>query len=285
MKIAFLGVGLMGSGFVRHLLQNGYEVRVWNRSVDKARALEPAGARAFAEVAAAVKGVDRIHLSLSDDAAVDGVLEPLADAIPASTWIIDHSTTAPTLTVERTARWAGRGRVYIHAPVFAGPSNTAEGTGVMMISGDPAKCAAVMPELEKMASKVVNLGPKPGLAAAYKLFGNLTLIGITGLAADIVRLAHAVGVAPADAVALFKHFNPGEMLPARAAKVASGPYSPPSFTVAMAHKDVRLMIDEATRHGVQLALMPGVATLQEQAIARGEGGMDTTAAFRFPIDK
>jgi 3-hydroxyisobutyrate dehydrogenase len=283
MKIAFLGTGLMGSGFVRRLLHNGHQVNVWNRSPAKAKALEAHGARAFPDAASAVRGVDRIHISLADDAAVDAALEPLADAIPASTWIIDHTTTAPSPTSERCERWAKRGRVFVHAPVFAGPANTAEGTGIMMVSGDPAQCAKVIPDLEKMASKVVNVGPEPRQAAAFKLFGNLALIGIVGIAADVVRLAHAFGVAPADAVAMFKFFNPGEMLPARAAKVASGPYEPPSFTVAMARKDVRLMQEEAARHGVRLAVMPGIATLYDEAIARGESGLDTTAACRFPI--
>ena len=284
MKIAFFGAGLMGAGFVRRMLDNGHQVNVWNRDPAKAKALEVDGARAFADSAEAIEGVERIHLSLSDDAAVDSVLEPLGGSIPASTFIIDHTTTAPTPTVERIARWAGRGRVFLHAPVFMAPSNAREGAGLMLISGDPARIAAVLPELEKMTGRVVNLGPKPGVAAAYKLFGNLTLLGMMGVVADVVRLAHAVGVAPADAVAMFKEFNPGQLLPARAAKVASGPYEPPSFTVAMARKDVRLMIDEAARHDVALAVMPGVAALYDAAIARGEGGRDTSAAFRFPIE-
>ncbi len=284
MKIAFFGAGLMGAGFVRRMLENGHQVNVWNRDQAKAKALEVDGARAFADAAEAIEGVERIYLSLSDDAAVDSVLEPLAGSIPASSFIIDHTTTAPTPTVERIARWVGRGRVFLHAPVFMAPSNAREGTGLMLISGDPARIAAVLPELEKMTGRVVNLGPKPGVAAAYKLFGNLTLIGMMGVVADVVRLAHAVGVAPADAVAMFKEFNPGQFLPARAAKVASGPYEPPSFTVAMARKDVRLMIDEAPRHDVALAVMPSLAALYDAAIARGEGGRDTSAAFRYPIE-
>jgi 3-hydroxyisobutyrate dehydrogenase len=283
MKIAFFGAGLMGAGFVRRMLQNGHYVNVWNRDPAKARALEADGAQAFNDAAAAIKDVERIHLSLSDDAAVDAVLEPLANSIPASTWIIDHTTTAPTPTIERIARWTKRGKVFIHAPVFMAPVNARDGTGIMLVSGDPAQCAAVMPEFEKMTGRVTNLGPMPGTAAAYKLFGNMTLIGMMGVVADVARLAHAVGVAPADAVGMFKLFNPGEMLPARAAKVASGPYEPASFTVAMARKDVRLMIDEAKRHNVALAVMPSVAALYDQAIARGEGDRDTTAAFRFPI--
>ncbi|HRH89098.1 MAG TPA: NAD(P)-binding domain-containing protein, partial [Rubrivivax sp.] len=94
MKIAFFGTGLMGSGFVRRARANGIEVNVWNRSAAKARALAAVGARAFDDPAAALQGAERIHLSLADDASVDAVLEPLAGVIPASTWIVDHTTTA-----------------------------------------------------------------------------------------------------------------------------------------------------------------------------------------------
>ena len=87
MRIAFFGTGLMGSGFVRRLRASGHEVHVWNRSPAKARALESAGARAFDEPAAALDGVQRIHLSLSDDASVDAVLEPLAAVLPEGAWI------------------------------------------------------------------------------------------------------------------------------------------------------------------------------------------------------
>ena len=112
--------------------ENGHQVNVWNRDPAKAKALEVDGAHAFADAAEAIEGVERIHLSLSDDASVDSVLEPLAGSIPASTFIIDHTTTAPTPTVERIARWAGRGKVFIHAPVFMAPVNTREGIGMML---------------------------------------------------------------------------------------------------------------------------------------------------------
>ncbi len=195
MRIAFFGAGLMGAGFIRRMLDNGHDVNVWNRDPAKAKALEADGAKAFASARDATEGVERIHLSLADDASVDSALEPLAEAIPASTLIIDHTTTAPTPTAERIARWAGRGRVFLHAPVFMAPANAREGTGIMLISGDPGQVAAVMPELEKMTGRVVNLGPKPGTASAFKLFGNLTLalfpgpveLNSTGLVALVVR--------------------------------------------------------------------------------------------------
>jgi 3-hydroxyisobutyrate dehydrogenase len=280
MTIAVLGTGLMGSGFVRRLLALGHTVHVWNRSPASAQALEAYGARAFATSADAVAGVDRVHLSLADDVSVDAVLEPLAAVVPSSCWIIDHTTTTPSATGARALRWAARGRVYLHAPVFMGPVNAAEGTGVMLLSGDPEPCARVLPELERMTGKVLLVGPQPERAAAFKLFGNLAFLGMSALAGDIVRLAHATGVDPQDAAEMFLQFNPGEFFPGRFAKVAGGPFEPASFTVSMARKDVRLMVEEAAEGGCPLIVMPTVAAQYDAAIARGESAMDASAAFR-----
>ena len=146
MQYAFFGTGLMGAGFVRRLLANGHAVNVWNRSPAKAQALEAAGARAFADPAAALQGAERLHLSLAEDASVDAVLEPLAGAMPTQSRIVDHTTTAVTPTAERAARWLARGQRFVHAPVFMAPANAADGTGIMLISGDPAQHQALLPE-------------------------------------------------------------------------------------------------------------------------------------------
>jgi len=282
MKIAFFGTGLMGSGFVRRLRASGHEVNVWNRTAAKAHALEAHGARAFDDPAAALAGAERIHLSLSDDESVDAVLEPIAAAIPKVMWIVDHTTTAVTPTAERIARWNSRGRTFVHAPVFMGPANALEGTGLMLVSGEKSRHDALLPELQKMTGNVVYLGEVPERAAAFKLFGNLTLIGIMGVLGDVNRLAHAVGIPTSEAFSLFKHFNPGQMLSARAARIESGDVTSPSFEVSMARKDVRLMIEEARRGGVDLFVMPGVAAMFDAAIARGEGALDAVAAARVP---
>jgi len=79
---------------------------------------------------------------------------------------------------------------------------------------------------------------------------------------------------------MFEQFNPGDFFPARFAKVANGPFEPASFTVSMARKDVRLMVEEAAEHGCPLAIMPAVAAQYDAAIARGESAIDASAAFR-----
>jgi 3-hydroxyisobutyrate dehydrogenase len=133
-----------------------------------------------------------------------------------------------------------------------------------------------------MTGQVVYLGEDPARAAAFKLFGNLTIIGLIGVLGDVNRLAHALGIPTAEAFSLFKHFNPGQTLPARAARIESADVTAPSFELAMARKDLRLMIDEAARGGVELCVTPAIAALFDAAIARGEGGLDVVAAARVP---
>lgn len=284
MDIAFLGTGLMGSGFVRRLRANGHTVRVWNRTPAKAKALEGEGVRAFEHARDAVGGAQRIHLSLADDASVDAVLEPLAGMLPEPAWIIDHTTTAVAPTAERAARWAGRGRVYVHAPVFMGPANAAEGSGLMLLAGAEEHRDLVLPHLQTMTGKVLYLGAQPERAAAFKLFGNLAILGILGTLADVNRLASAVGIPTAEAFGLFEHFNPGSTLPQRAARIeARQNHAQPSFEMVMARKDLRLMIEEAQRGGVDLFVAPAVAALLDAGLARGEGALDVAAAARMPL--
>jgi 3-hydroxyisobutyrate dehydrogenase len=282
--IAFLGTGLMGTGFIRRARANGLTVRAWNRSAAKAQALaaQDPGITACATAAEAVRGAERIHLSLGDDASVDAVLEPLAGTLPAGTWLIDHTTTAVRPTAERVARWDARGMRFVHAPVFMAPANCAEGTGLMLISGDPARHAALQSALQAMTGKLVDLGPQPERAAAFKLFGNLTLLSILGILGDVGRLAAAVGIDMKDAFSLFEHFNPGQTLPQRAKRISSGQYTPPSFEMAMARKDLRLMVEEAARGGQTLVMVPALAALLDAGIARGEGALDVAAAVRVP---
>ena len=273
--IAWLGTGLLGSNFVRKMLERGETVQVWNRSAEKARALEADGAKAFDTAADAVRGASEIHLTLSDDAAVDSVLDPLADLILPTAFIADHTTTAPTPTGERVQRWTDRGRTFVHAPVFMGPKNARDATGLMLLSGDPAIRARVKPRLEPMTGKIVELGDDPTRAAAFKLFGNMMLLVITGGLADVYTLARSLGIDPKDAHSLFSEFNPGNAIQGRGKQMAEGVFQPPSFELTMARKDLRLMSEEAARHGSKLDVVPCVESLMERYIKAGFGSDDS----------
>lgn len=274
--IAFFGMGLLGSNFVRAMLARGEPVRVWNRSPEKARALEAEGARAFDDPAEAARGAARVHVTVSDDAVVDEVLERASPGFGPGALVVDHSTTSPEGAAARAARWQGRGVEFLHAPVFMGPQNAREGTGIMLASGDRARFERARPLLEPMTGKLVYLGEQPERAAAFKLFGNLFLMAMTAGVADMLALAKSVGVSAPDAVALFDHFNPATTLGPRARRILEGDFSRPSWELAMARKDARLMLEAAERGGASLAAIPAIAARMDAFLDRGHAHDDWT---------
>src|SRR5690349_7196908 len=99
---AFLEMGLLGSNFVKTMRKRGEDVQVWNRTTEKAKALEEVGAKAFENVADSVKGADIVHLAVKDDASVDEVLAAASGGLKPGAIIIDHTTTSKEGAVKRT---------------------------------------------------------------------------------------------------------------------------------------------------------------------------------------
>ena len=278
--IAFLGMGLLGSNFVRALRKRGEQVQVWNRSPDKAQALAAVGAIPLSDVAQAVRGASRIHLTLSDDAAVDDVLERARPGLAAGVVLIDHTTTSPAGTRARAARWAERGVAFQHAPVFMAPQNALESSGVMLASGERARFAALEPELSKMTGKLVYLGAEPERAAAFKLLGNSFLMFLTAGITAFFGLAKGIGIAPQETANPFPHFNPAVTLPSRLARVLEARWDDPSWELAMARKDARLMLEAAEQGGSVLHVLPQIAALMDAYIARGHSRDDWTVVAK-----
>ena len=274
MTIAVLGTGLLGSGFTRAFRKRGEIVHVWNRTATRAKPLEEVGARVFATAAEAVRGVERVHLLLSDDAAVEAVLDAAQPA--RGTWVFDHSTTSTAGVKSRTAKYRAAGILYQHAPVFMGPQNAAESTGIMLVSGDRETVERAKPLLAPMTGKLVDLGDRVDAAAAFKLLGNLFLMAFTAGCADMLALAKAMGVSAKEAASLFDHFNPGTTIGARMKRMTDGQFETPSWELAMARKDARLMEQEAAAGHVPLAVLPAIAKRMDEVIAQGHANHDWT---------
>ncbi len=269
--IAFLGTGLLGSAFVEAAVKRGDRVTVWNRTREKAEALTRVGACAAATPAAAVQGAERVHLVLKDDAVVDEVIAQLRPGLAADAIIVDHTTTQPALTAARMQRLQAEGVRYLHCPVFIGPAAARESQGIILVSGPKALYEQVRPALEKQAARVQYFGERPDLAAVYKLCGNAFIIGMSAITADLLAIGRGSDLAPMDAIALTDFFNPATIIAGRGRKMAAGDFSA-SFELAMARKDVRLMLETA---GDQpLAVLPGLAARMDALIAEGYGAAD-----------
>lgn len=271
---AFLGMGLLGSNFVRAMLRKGDQVQVWNRTTSRAKALETDGAKAFEEVADAVRGADTVHLTLRDDDTVDEVLQMANEGLKPGVIIIDHTTTSAAGAVKRTNEWKNRGYTYLHAPVFMGPQNALESTGYMLVSGDQELIGKLEPELSRMTGKLINFGTENGKASGMKLTGNLFLLTFTAGIADTLALAKALGISTGDVSTLFDSWNPGASLPARLKRISTGKFDEPSWELNMARKDAGLMMDAAKQADTKLAVIPAIAMEMDGWIARGHGKDD-----------
>ena len=140
-----------------------------------------------------------------------------------------------------------------------GPQNALESTGIMLASGDRARFDALEPALAKMTGKLVYLGAQPERAAGFKLLGNLFLMFMTTGLADMLSLAKALDVPPTEAATLFSMFNPGQTVGARVQRMLDADFAHPSWELSMARKDARLMLEEAARAEVPLAVLPAIA--------------------------
>ena len=270
-KITFLGIGLLGSAFAEAAARRGDTVVAWNRSPDKAKALAAFGIHAAATPAEAVQGASRVHLILKDDAVVDEVIAAARAGLSAGVVLVDHSTTLPALTAERSERLRAAGIAYLHCPVFIGPAAARSSQGSMLVSGPRAVFERVKADLEKMSTRLEYLGERPDLAAVYKLFGNGMFIGIWAVMADILAMAKAAGVAPEDAVKLLGMLDLNAVVAARGNKMATRDFVP-TFELSMARKDVRLMLEMAD--ALPLAALPAIAARMDALIASGHGDRD-----------
>jgi 3-hydroxyisobutyrate dehydrogenase len=274
--ITFIGMGHLGANFVQAMLKKGEQVNVWNRTAAKAKALEAFGAKPFDDIVAAVKGSNRIHLTLKDDAAVDEILAQASAGFDKDTIIIDHTTTTAEGAAKRTEEWKQRGYTYLHAPVFMGPQNALESTGFMMVSGDQELVAMLTPELAKMTGKVLNFGTENNKAAGIKLLGNLFLIALTAGVADMLALAKTLSISTEEVLTLFASWNPGAGVPARITKMTSNTFDQPTWELSMARKDAGLMLKKAEQGGAKLFAIAPIAAEMDRWIAKGHGHEDWT---------
>jgi 3-hydroxyisobutyrate dehydrogenase-like beta-hydroxyacid dehydrogenase len=195
-KISYLGLGTMGSGMVGNILKGGYELTVWDRTAEKCQPFARKGARVAKMPADAVRGVDLVMYSLSDDDAVEKVVfgeQGILSAITTGQIAVDMSTVLPATSLREQEAYAKRGVDFLDAPVFGSKNESANAKLWVLAAGKKEVFEKVKPVLEKLGQTVHYLG-KNGNATAMKLVGNLIVaLELEALAEGLV-LAQKAGL-------------------------------------------------------------------------------------------
>jgi 3-hydroxyisobutyrate dehydrogenase len=271
--VAVLGTGTMGSGMARQLLEHGHDVRVWNRTREKAEPLGEAGATVADEPADAVRGAQLVLVSLFDADAVVETLGQAADGLSGDTVVVQASTVG--LQIDRVAAEADRlGVRMLDAPVLGTKEPAEQGALTVIVSGDPGDVEAARPVLDAIGARTVVAGEAVGAASRLKLAGNAWLASITAATAQSLALAQGSGLDPQLFLDLidgtpvdtpYAHLK-GEMM--IAGKVD------PSFGVDGLRKDLVLIHAAADRAQVSTDLLDALGGLFDRAADHGHAQDD-----------
>jgi 3-hydroxyisobutyrate dehydrogenase len=274
-RIAFLGLGRMGTAMAAHIARADYDLTVWNRSSGKAEPLLALGAHEAPSVEDAVADADVVVLMLFDADSVRDVLGPLTAAARPGTLVLDSTTIGPAAAREFGATCAGVDLRYVDAPVAGTVKPAIDGTLGVLAGGSEADFEAARPLLELWGApeKVRRIGPI-GTGNAMKLVINLTLgVAIEGLG-EALRLAEDLELDEQVACAVISAGPLGWTLVAKGDLITARDASTPAFSLEALTKDLRLALDVAQRP------LPATATAEHTAdiaIRAGHGGDDHAA--------
>ena len=277
--VAVLGTGIMGAAMARNLLGAGLEVRVWNRSKEKAEPLAQDGATVAGSPDEAVEGAGFVVTMLADADAIADVLggSALSGLAEDGVWL--QMSTVGLGGNERLAALAAEGGVaYVDAPVL-GTKAPAEGGQLIVLASGPEelrpRCALVF---EPMASTIVWLGAA-GAGSRLKLVVNNWITGLLGVLAETVALAEALDVDPTRFLEAIEGGPLGVPYAQMKGKMMIEEDFPTSFSTKLARKDVRLVLEAATQGGLHPLIAEAVARRFDEAIEAGHGDEDMAAIF------
>ncbi len=279
MRVAFLGMGIMGRSMAANLVKAGHEVAVWNRSGGK----DVEGARSAASPADAARGVEVVWICVSDTKAVEevlfcpgGVEQVLAEGMI----IADSSTISPSATRRFAERVQARGTdiAYVDAPVTGSKIAAAAGSLIFMVGGDDAALTRLQPLFQAMGKQVFHMG-ETGKGQATKLVMNLQIALIYEGFAEALTLAAKLGVDVEKLLPLVQaSMVRSGVVDYKAPFILKRDFSP-NFPLRLMLKDIRLALDAAKESRVRLPGLEAVEEVYDVAAEEGQQDLDYAATL------
>ena len=283
MRIAVLGLGIMGSRMAANLLARGHELSVWNRTAETGRAwaAEHPGARLAAGPADAVETAELVITMVVDGPDVEELIlgeNGAARAAAPGTLFVDMSTIAPDAAEVIGARLEQLGMAFVDAPVTGSSPAAETGTLTIMAGGEAADVQRAMPALGAMGALVRHVGPR-GHGQRVKLINNAVAIANTVTAGEALIAAKALGV---DLDALLEVLSAGAagsvVLDLKAGPMRTHDY-PLLFKTEHMLKDVQHCLDAVGAAGVPFPAAAAARELLVATVGRGLGGADYAAVI------
>jgi 3-hydroxyisobutyrate dehydrogenase-like beta-hydroxyacid dehydrogenase len=271
-RTGFIGVGLMGEGMCRCLLQAGYPLAVLaHRSRTRIDRLVAEGASEAANAEELARSSDIIIMCVSNARAVEQAVEAMRPGLSAGKFIVDTTTSEPELTRRLAAELAQDGVVFCDAPLAGGAAQAAAGELGILFGGTAQSLATLEPVLKAFAARIEHFGPA-GSGHVAKLINNYLVCGMVALIADTYNTAREHDVDWAKLYSVMKqgsNFSPAlERIVGNAIKGDLDGYK---FSLANAHKDMALYLKLGDGLSGPSELAAAVMDEYEDALGRGLG--------------
>jgi 3-hydroxyisobutyrate dehydrogenase-like beta-hydroxyacid dehydrogenase len=277
MRVAFLGLGIMGRPMAANLVKAGHEVAVWNRSAGK----DVPGARSAATPRQAAEGAEVVWICVSDTVAVEQVLfgeNGVEGALAPGMIVVDSSTISPLETREFARRVGERGAEYVDAPVTGSKAGAETGQLIFMAGGSEETIEKLKPLWTAMGKDLFRMG-EVSLGQASKLGMNLMVALIYEGFAEGLALTGKLGVKPDALMPLIQaSMVRSGVIDYKAPFVLRRDFSP-NFPLRLMHKDIQLMLDAAREQRVKLPGLETVAEIYEIAAEEGQDDLDYAATL------
>ena len=277
MRVAFLGLGIMGRPMAANLVKAGHQVSTWNRSAGK----EVEGARAAASPAEAARGAEVVWMCVSDTAAVEQVLfgpEGAESTLEQGAIVVDSSTIAPSATLRFAERLKQKGADYVDAPVTGSKIGAEGGQLIFIVGGAESTVDRLRPLFAAMGKLMVRVG-ETGKGQSAKLAMNLMIAVTYEGFAEALTLATRLGVNMERLLELINaSMVRSGVVEYKAPFVLKRDFTP-NFPLRLMHKDIHLMLDAAREARIKLPALETVEEIYEIATDEGQGDLDYAATL------
>jgi len=281
-RIAFIGLGIMGSPMAVHLARAGHTVAGYNITPDKTGPLVAAGGRAAESIQDAVAEADVVCVMVPDSPDVRQVLAGeggVFDSAKPGTLVIDFSSIRPDVTVTLAQQAQERGFRLLDAPVSGGEAGAKNAALSIMVGGSAEDFAAALALFEVVGTTVVHVGPS-GCGQTVKAANQLIVAANIQALSEAVVFLEAYGVDTEAALEVLGGGLAGSKVLDQKKGNLLGRTFEPGFRIALHHKDLGIVTAAAREAGVVVPLGSLVAQLMASAVANGDGGLDHSALLR-----
>ncbi len=281
MKVALLGLGIMGQGMALRLVAGGHDVTVYNRTPARTVDAEKAGAAVATSPRAAAQGAAAVIVMVANDEALHRVAEGpdgFLAAVSAATTVIQMSTVGPETTAWLDGEVRDQGGRVIDCPVLGSRVEAAAGALWILAGGDKAAIAEMAPVLDSLGQRTYYVG-ELGQGTRLKLCFNLVTGGVVAALAEGIALIEAAGLDPQLYVRVLKDSTLPERLWIGKAGLMAARDFEPRFSLENMAKDLNLAVRMGGHYGLDLQQgQSSLAMLMRGAAAVG-GDRDMAAAL------